>query len=76
MHNTKGQILKFKTNINCGSCISKVAPRLDESVGTGNWDVDTASPDKILSVQSPGVSEDEIVKTIQQTGFRAEPVLV
>lgn len=33
--------LKFKTNINCGSCIKSVKPFLDEAVGENNWSVDT-----------------------------------
>lgn len=74
MENKKYRVLKFKTNLNCGSCISKVAPRLDESAGTGRWEVDTASPDKILSVHSGEITENEIVKTIEQAGFKAEPV--
>jgi copper chaperone len=66
--------LKFKTSINCGSCIAKVAPVLDKTEGIVSWEVDTASPDKILTVKSGGVSEAEIVNRVQQTGFRAEPV--
>jgi copper chaperone len=68
------KILKFKTNINCGSCISKVAPRLDESAGAGRWEVDTASPDRILSVHSGEITENDIVKAVGQAGFKAEPV--
>jgi copper chaperone len=68
------KVLKFKTNINCGSCLSKVAPRLDEAAGTGRWEVDTASPDKILSVHSGEISENDIVKAVGQAGFKAEPV--
>lgn len=34
MENSK---LKFKTNINCGGCIEKVTPFLNEVAGEGHW---------------------------------------
>ncbi len=74
MENTSDKVLKFKTNINCGGCVARVAPGLDESAGTGRWEVDTASPDKILSVYSGGITENEIVKAIEQAGFKAVSV--
>ena len=71
MENRK--ILKFKTNINCGGCVAKVAPLLDQTGGIANWEVDTASPDRILTVHSSGVTEYEIVTKVNQAGFNAEP---
>lgn len=38
--------LKFKTNINCDSCIKSVKPFLDEVVGEDNWKVDTSDEKK------------------------------
>ncbi len=32
---------KFKTNINCGGCISKITPYLDKQKGIESWEVDT-----------------------------------
>ena len=32
---------KFKTNINCSSCIAAVKPHLDKANGIENWEVDT-----------------------------------
>jgi copper chaperone len=62
----------FKTNINCGGCIEKVTPFLDATKGIDTWTVDTTNKDKILSVTSNGVSENEILETVQKAGFKIE----
>lgn len=64
--------LKFKTNLNCAGCISKVQLNLDNAEGIVNWDVDTNNSDKILTVNSNGISADEVIKIIESKGFKAE----
>ena len=66
--------IKLKTNIKCGGCIATVTPFLNQSVGEGNWSVDTASPNKILTVTANGVTPGVVEQAVQQAGFRAEPV--
>ena len=66
--------LKFKTNINCGGCISKVTPFLDKQEGIESWEVDTANPDKILTIKSDDVTEEEVKATLQKVGFKAEVI--
>ena len=46
MENTEFQ---FKTNLNCGGCVSKVKADLDSTDGICEWNVDTANNDKILT---------------------------
>ena len=65
---------QFKTNIKCGGCISKVGPVLDEKVGIVEWNVDTTNPDKILTVQANGISENEIITTVQNAGYKIEKI--
>jgi hypothetical protein len=36
--------LHFKTNINCGGCVAKVTPKLNETEGICHWSVDTIIP--------------------------------
>lgn len=62
------QTLKFKTNINCGGCVAGVTPFLNKIEGI-DWKVDTENPDKILSVESEDVSEDQIIKAVKKAGF-------
>lgn len=65
---------KFKTNINCGGCIKAVTPFLDKAEGIQHWEVDTDNSDKILTVKSEGISEEQIIETVQKAGFKAEPI--
>jgi copper chaperone CopZ len=66
--------LQFKTNINCGGCVASVKPHLDNAQGISNWDVDTANTDKILTIQSEGITEQEVIETVKKAGFKIEPV--
>ena len=66
--------LKFKTNINCSGCVSKVTPFLNKHEGIVNWEVDTDNPDKILTVESDSVSAEGIKATLQKVGFMAEKI--
>lgn len=66
--------LKFKTNINCGGCVSKVTPFLDKQQGIDSWKVDTNNPDKILTVESKGATDEDIETTLKKIGFKAEKI--
>lgn len=66
--------LKFKTNLNCGGCVSKVQLDFDNAAGVCHWDVDTDNNDKILTVSSKGISEDEVIEIVQSKGFKAEVI--
>lgn len=65
---------QFKTNINCDSCVSKVTPFLNDVEGVCHWEVDTKNKDKVLTVASKGISEQEVIETIQKAGFKIEPI--
>ncbi|HWL00095.1 MAG TPA: heavy-metal-associated domain-containing protein [Parapedobacter sp.] len=65
---------QFKTTLNCGGCVSKVKSDLDNAAGISRWDVDTENADKILTVSSNGITEDEVVDIIKSKGFKAEPI--
>ena len=66
--------LLFKTNINCGGCVSKVTPFLNKQEGVESWEVDTSNPDKILTIESDGATEEDVKTVLQKVGFKAEPV--
>lgn len=66
--------LKFKTNINCGSCVKSVSGFLNEVTSIEKWEVDTANPNKILTVEGDGVTEKEILDTVYEAGFDIEVV--
>lgn len=53
----------------CGT----VTPGLNESAGTGNWEVDINNPEKILTVTVDG-NEDNIISAVKGAGFAIEKV--
>jgi len=69
------EIVQFKTNINCGGCIAKVMPFLNHERGVKEWKVDTANPDKILTVEKDGVLESEIIAIVKKAGFSIKPLI-
>ena len=71
MNNDKNT-LKFKTNIKCGGCIETVTPFLNGTAGIAHWEVDTANKDKVLSVQVDGIGAEEVIKKVQEAGFKIE----
>jgi copper chaperone len=64
--------LKFKTNVNCGGCISNVTPHLNEIKGIAKWSVDTTNPQKILTVETEETSSAEIINALNAAGYKAD----
>lgn len=71
---TEDEIFLFKTNINCSGCVEKVSPALNNTEGICHWDVNTASPDKILEVHSNGITREEVIRKVQDSGFKIENI--
>ena len=66
--------LKFKTNINCGGCLSKVTPFLNEEKEIEKWDVNLKSENRVLTVETSKLNAEEVKKTVQKAGFNAEVI--
>ncbi|CAN5588812.1 hypothetical protein BH11BAC3_BH11BAC3_07150 [soil metagenome] len=64
--------IAIQTNINCGSCVANVTSALNEAVGKDNWKVDTQNPKKILTVTTEDVSEQALIKAVENAGYKAE----
>jgi len=64
--------LKFKTNINCSGCLSKVTPILNAEKKIAKWEVDLESDDRILKISTSELKPEEIVKTVLKAGFTVE----
>lgn len=62
---------KFKTNLKCGGCVAAVKNNLDELENIESWDVDLASPDKILTVKG-NANVNEIEEAFVKAGYKAE----
>lgn len=63
------ETVQFKTNINCGGCIAKVTPKLNEAKGIVTWKVDTNHPDKVLTVETDNLPKESIIEIVQKAGF-------
>lgn len=69
------ETLKFKTNINCGGCIATVTPALNELKDIQHWEVDTANPDKILTIKADdNLTAAQVIDALKQKGYKAEKV--
>ena len=70
--NIVSRALKFKTNINCSGCVEKVTPFLNEANGIDHWNVDTENKDKILTIHSESIDQNEVILQVQLAGFNIE----
>lgn len=64
--------MKFKSNIKCGACVAKVTNALNETAGENQWSVDLAHPDRILQINNPDVTPEQVQTALQATGYQAE----
>lgn len=67
---------RFKTNVKCGGCVATVTPHLNQVQGIINWNVDTTDPLKILTVETEGISPEEITSVMKTAGYQAELILL
>lgn len=65
-------IFRFKTNVKCEDCVSKITPFLNNRKEIEKWEVDTNSPDKTLTVSAEGITDKEIATLVKEAGYKAE----
>ncbi|GAB2959287.1 hypothetical protein GCM10027048_28290 [Hymenobacter coalescens] len=65
--------LRFTTTINCQNCVRAVTPVLNELAGAGNWQVDTAAPEKVLTVHSDSLTPEQVRAAVAEEGFEVKP---
>ncbi len=68
------ETLKFKTTINCGGCLSKVTPFLNNEKSIERWEVDTSIPQKILTVETQDTDTEKIISAVEKAGFKIEQI--
>lgn len=64
--------VRFKTNINCQSCIQKVTPYLQSAAPDAKWSVDTAVSEKWLDMEAEVIDAAKIIQFLAVAGFKAE----
>ncbi len=60
---------KFKTNINCGSCIKSITPFLNDVDNIDHWKVNTDIPDKVLEVLLDDTNSETVIAAVTKAGF-------
>lgn len=63
-------VQKYRTNLNCGSCVAAVKPHLDNEPAIHRWSVDTADPNKVLTVEGEGLTAEAIERHVAHAGFK------
>jgi len=66
------EILVFKTNIKTDEDKQKVAQVLDALPQINRWTVDCEDCDCVLRIEAEGISEQQIIETVQRAGFECE----
>lgn len=67
--------LTFKTNIKCAGCIEKTTGVLNEVAGENNWEVDTKSADKLLTITTEQpINKQALIEGLSEKGYKAEAV--
>lgn len=66
------QTLKFKTNIKCSGCVATVKPFFDQADGIQDWAVDLEHPDRLLTVQTAQLDEEDIIRLLREAGYHGE----
>ncbi|HYF32031.1 MAG TPA: hypothetical protein VD993_13000 [Chitinophagaceae bacterium] len=68
-------ILVFKTNIRYKKQLPVITPHLHSIPGVQRWNIDMHDRDKILRIQSVGVSPGTIEHAIRQAGYHCEELV-
>jgi copper chaperone len=64
----------FKSNINCGACVSKVTDALNDMFGENAWKVDTMVKDKPLTIESEELDLGKLEATLNALGYKIQPL--
>lgn len=69
------ETLKFKTNIKCGNCIATVTPFLNGISEIEDWEVDTKTPEKTLTVTAKDdLQASKVIQELNKAGYQAETI--
>ena len=66
---TKMKTLRFRSNIKCMGCVSRVTPVLDNEEGIARWDVDIYNPQKTLTVETDTLNARDVADLVEKAGF-------
>lgn len=65
---------KFKTNMSCSGCVSKIEKFLNAEKDILKWEVDLTSPDKVLTIEADKLDPNTIPPLLLKAGYKAEQI--
>jgi len=65
---------RFKSNIKCNGCLQAIAPSMNGNKRITRWDVDLQHPDRIMTVETSNMNEEEFINLVQRSGYTIEKV--
>lgn len=63
--------IRFKTDLRCNHCITKIQPYLGGMKEVVSWVVDLDSEDHTLTVEGKEIGEEKIVNALKKEGYSA-----
>lgn len=65
---------RFKTNLKCNGCVSKITPFLNSTRDIKDWVVDLKHPDKVLTVTLQTGDTRSVRKAFEGAGYKIEEI--
>lgn len=67
--------MRFKTNAKCGGCSTAIITSLSTLAPASDWQMDLASPDKILTYTGAAkLKSEDIISIVRGAGFQIEEI--
>ena len=66
--------IRFATNKSDSAAVEKIKPRLIESIGILEWNIDLNLPGKILTVKTESLTGENISRIISSEGFKSQEI--
>lgn len=70
------EILKFKTNVDSDKGVEKLGTYLNKEESISRWQLDTNSPEHLLSVSGHEVDPQRVKNLVDKAGYKAEVLRV
>ncbi len=64
------EMMKFKTNMRCNGCLTRVGEILKSDSRIRSWDVEHDQWGK-LNITAENISEEEVIELIRKAGYSA-----
>jgi cation transport ATPase len=62
---------QFKTNLRCQACVATIKPIFDADPSIHNWSANTATADKLLTVEGDAVDSRHVAQLLERAGYES-----